>query len=58
MRGCRRVAPSDNKQVAPAPRYARLRGTPARDIAGLGSMLDQIEERSVVGRAEAPASQL
>ena len=39
-----------NKQVAPPPRYARLRGTPAQGIVELGRVPDCIEESSLVGR--------
>jgi hypothetical protein len=41
---------ADNKQVAPAPRYARLRGTPAQGISGPGGVPDCIEEGSLVRR--------
>ena len=49
---------ADNKQVAPPLRYAQLRGTPAQDVAGAGSVRGSIEEWSRVEREEAPASQL
>jgi len=39
-----------NRRVAPPPRGARLRGTPAQDIAGAGRVSDCIEEWSLVGR--------
>ncbi len=42
-------ATSCNKQVAPTPRCARLRRTPAQDIARSGSVPDRIEERCFVG---------
>jgi len=44
-----RASTSHNKQVAPTPRIARLRGTPAQDIAGSRSVPDCIERWSLVG---------
>ena len=49
--------PDTQARCASAPR-ARPRRTPARDIAGSGSVPDRIEERSLVGREDAPASHL
>jgi hypothetical protein len=43
-------ATSHNKQVAPTPRDARLRGTPAQGIVEPGSVPDCIEESSLVER--------
>jgi len=37
---------------------ARLRRTPAQTLRSLGAVLGRIEESSLVGRADAPASQL
>ncbi len=43
---------SDNKQVAPTPRYARLRGTPAQESWDLEAMLEESTYYGFVGPCE------
>lgn len=52
------TVPADNTRVAPTPRVARLRGTPAQSLRNLEAVLGLFEECSVVGHVDAPASQL
>jgi len=47
-----------NKRVPPTPRVARLRKTPAQTLWSLRAMLGRAGQSRLVGRADAPASQL
>jgi len=52
------VATSHNKQVAPTPRCARLRGTPAQQLCGWEGVSEESRSYEIFTLAKAPASQL